>query len=74
MESMAVEAGVGVATIPLQAAWNDVVNDALVQATLKRSSADGYVSTGKTCGHSEHLGFVLAEMQSLARVHPEAVW
>jgi len=24
--------------------------------------------------HSEHLGFVLAEMQSLARAHPEAVW
>jgi len=74
MENVAIEAGVGVATSSLQAAWNDVVNDTLAQATLKHSSADGYVSTGKTCGHSEHLGFVLAEMQSLARAHPEAVW
>jgi ring-1,2-phenylacetyl-CoA epoxidase subunit PaaC len=24
--------------------------------------------------HSEHLGFVLAEMQSLARAHPQATW
>jgi ring-1,2-phenylacetyl-CoA epoxidase subunit PaaC len=24
--------------------------------------------------HSEHLGFLLAEMQSLARAHPDARW
>jgi ring-1,2-phenylacetyl-CoA epoxidase subunit PaaC len=74
METAALDAGVGVATTSLQAAWNEVVNDTLAQATLKRSSAQGYVSTGKQGLHSEHLGFVLAEMQSLARVHPEAVW
>ena len=50
------------------------VNDALAQATLTRPAAGGFVSTGKLGVHSEHLGFVLAEMQSLARAHPEAVW
>ena len=74
METSAVEFGVGVDPHTLQAAWNEVVSDTLAQATLKRPTADGYMSTGKLCGHSEHLGFVLAEMQSLARVHPEAVW
>lgn len=74
METSAVEAGVGVDTRTLQAAWNAVLDDTLAQATLKRPSSDGFVSTGKQCVHSEHLGFVLAEMQSLARVHPEAVW
>ena len=74
METSAVDAGVGIATASLQAAWNHVVDDTLAQATLRRSSTDGHVSTGKQCLHSEHLGFVLAEMQSLARVHPEAVW
>jgi len=24
--------------------------------------------------HSEHLGFLLAEMQSLARAHPNGSW
>ncbi|WP_276663165.1 hypothetical protein [Thauera aminoaromatica] len=24
--------------------------------------------------HSEHLGFLLAEMQSLARAHPDGRW
>lgn len=30
--------------------------------------------TGRHGVHTEHLGFLLAEMQSLARAHPEATW
>ncbi|MFZ4624238.1 MAG: 1,2-phenylacetyl-CoA epoxidase subunit PaaC [Rhodoferax sp.] len=74
MESAAVKTGMGVATQPLQAAWNTQVDEALAQATLTRPAVGGHVSTGKTGVHSEHLGFVLAEMQSLARAHPQAVW
>ncbi len=74
METAAIEAGVGADTRQLQPAWNTLVNDALAQATLTRPAAGGFVSTGKLGVHSEHLGFVLAEMQSLARAHPEAVW
>jgi ring-1,2-phenylacetyl-CoA epoxidase subunit PaaC len=46
----------------------------LQAATLKIPTSDGFVTTGKHGVHSEHLGFVLSEMQSLARAHPEAVW
>jgi ring-1,2-phenylacetyl-CoA epoxidase subunit PaaC len=55
--------------------WYDVVEPVLVEATLpvpprdawtQRSSADGW--------HTEHLGYLLAEMQSLARAHPGAAW
>lgn len=74
MEAAAIKTGMGVDTRPLQAAWNAMVDEALAEATLKRPAAGGFVSTGKTGVHSEHLGFVLAEMQSLARAHPEAVW
>ena len=74
METAAIKTGMGVDTRPLQAAWNTMVDAALALATLKRPAAGSYVSTGKTGVHSEHLGFVLAEMQSLARAHPEAVW
>lgn len=74
METAAVKAGAGVDTLQLQAQWNALVDDALAAATLKRPASGGHVSTGKTGVHSEHLGFVLAEMQSLARAHPEAVW
>lgn len=74
METAAVEQGVGVDVRTIQAQWNSLLDDTLAQATLTRPAAGGYVSTGKHAVHSEHLGFVLAEMQSLARAHPEAVW
>jgi ring-1,2-phenylacetyl-CoA epoxidase subunit PaaC len=32
------------------------------------------VSSGKLGRHSEHLGYLLAEMQSLARSDPGAQW
>ena len=47
---------------------------ALAEATLTRPAVGGYVTEGKQGIHSEHLGFVLAEMQSLARAHPHGVW
>ena len=31
-------------------------------------------TTGKRGVHSEHMGFLLAEMQSLARAHPNGAW
>jgi ring-1,2-phenylacetyl-CoA epoxidase subunit PaaC len=74
MEAAAVKAGSGIDTLQLQTQWNALVDDTLAAATLKRPAEGGFVSTGKTGVHSEHLGFVLAEMQSLARAHPEAVW
>ncbi len=74
METAAIKTGMGADTRQLQASWNAMVDDAVMAATLKRPSSAGFVSTGKLGAHSEHLGFVLAEMQSLARAHPEAVW
>jgi ring-1,2-phenylacetyl-CoA epoxidase subunit PaaC len=73
-EAAAVEAGVGVDVRTLRAAWDALVNDALAEATLTRPQVRGYVPQGKVGLHSEHLGFLLAEMQSLARAHPEGCW
>jgi len=74
MEIVAAETGLGLQVSSLKAAWEEIVDDALTEATLKYSSSQGFVTTGKLGVHSEHLGFVLAEMQSLARAHPTAVW
>jgi len=74
MEAAAADAGVGVDVASLQSAFNALLDDALAEATLKRPADGGFVTTGKHGLHSEHLGFVLAEMQSLARAHPEGVW
>ena len=58
----------------LKADWDAIVDAALAEATLTRPAVGGYVTEGKQGIHSEHLGFLLAEMQSLARAHPHGVW
>ena len=73
-ETAAVANGTGINTVTLQNDWNQIVNEALQEATLQRPGEGGFVPTGKQGVHSEHLGFVLAEMQSLARAHPQATW
>ncbi len=73
-ESAALANGTGIDVAALQNDWNQIVDSALAEATLKRPAPGGFVPTGKQGIHSEHLGFVLAEMQSLARQHPGATW
>ncbi len=70
----ALQAGIAIDPAMLRAAWDAEVDATLAQATLRRPAAQGFVPTGSQRLHSEHLGFLLAEMQCLARAHPEAVW
>lgn len=73
-ETAALDNGTGIDMAALQNDWDQIVNDALQEATLQRPAEGGFVPTGKQGVHSEHLGFVLSEMQSLARAHPQATW
>jgi ring-1,2-phenylacetyl-CoA epoxidase subunit PaaC len=73
-ESHAASAGIGVDTASVQEDWQTIVRNGIADATLQQPSTDGFVHTGKHGLHSEHLGFLLAEMQSLARAHPQGVW
>ncbi|MBI2769443.1 MAG: phenylacetate-CoA oxygenase subunit PaaC [Burkholderiales bacterium] len=67
-------AGADERTAGLQAEWNTIVDEALAEATLKRPATGGHLTRGKEGAHSEHLGYLLAEMQGLARQHPGAQW
>lgn len=55
-------------------AWRDRVAAVLDLATLTMPSAAWMQRGGKQGVHSEHLGHLLAEMQSLQRAHPGAQW
>ncbi|WP_321890071.1 1,2-phenylacetyl-CoA epoxidase subunit PaaC [Paraburkholderia bannensis] len=74
VESAVAEAGIAPLTAQLEAAWRADVEAALEEATLTAPAPVKHVTTGKHGEHSEHMGFVLAEMQSLARQHPGARW
>ena len=73
-EAALIAAGLLPDPAPLRAAWTVTIERTLARATLARPD-DGWMQTGGRHGlHSEALGRMLAEMQSLARAHPGAVW
>ena len=66
--------GIGVDNSKLKKAWDEIVNNTLIKANLNRPE-DGYMASGSKKGiHTEHLGFLLAEMQFLPRAYPDAKW
>jgi ring-1,2-phenylacetyl-CoA epoxidase subunit PaaC len=46
----------------------------IAEATLELPQARPAVSRGREGIHTEHLGYLLAEMQHLTRSHPGATW
>ncbi len=58
----------------LRPTWLSTVEPVLAAATLTRPE-DGWAPTGGRAGrHTEHLSYLLAEMQVLHRAHPGARW
>jgi ring-1,2-phenylacetyl-CoA epoxidase subunit PaaC len=66
--------GEGFASGSLRDRWLEEVGGILSEATLVVPTPAKFVSHGKEGQHSEHLGFLLAEMQVLQRAHPGATW
>jgi ring-1,2-phenylacetyl-CoA epoxidase subunit PaaC len=74
MEKEAIDTGIGVDVAALRAVWQACISSVISQATLASPGSQGYITRGKEGQHSEHLSYLLADMQSLARAHPEATW
>ena len=74
LDAELVEAGIIPAPASLKAGWDEIVAETLSEGTLKKP-ADGYMHKGGRRGvHTEHLGFILTEMQFLQRAYPGATW
>jgi ring-1,2-phenylacetyl-CoA epoxidase subunit PaaC len=65
----------------IRARWNNKVTDVLNEATLaipsdktEKGEAVWMQTGGKDGQHTEHLGYLLAEMQFLQRAYPGGVW
>jgi ring-1,2-phenylacetyl-CoA epoxidase subunit PaaC len=74
VERHVVERGIGVDAQALYEGWQATVRPVFADATLSTPDITYPASGGRTGRHSEHLGHMLAEMQSLARAHPNATW
>ncbi|MDE3151723.1 MAG: phenylacetate-CoA oxygenase subunit PaaC [Gemmatimonadota bacterium] len=66
--------GIRVDYAALRSRWNDMVSDVVKRATLALPADQPAATGGRRGRHSEYLGHMLAEMQSVARAHPGATW
>ena len=66
--------GLGPRWADLRATWTEEMSAILEDATLTAPKASAFRSTGKSGQHSEHMGFILATMQSLQRSFPGGAW
>ena len=66
--------GVVFSSEELKATWSKTVNDVLEQATLSIPDNGWQHEGGRKGLHSEHLGYILAELQYMQRAYPGMEW
>ena len=74
VDDAAQASGLGPARSSLREAWEAEIAECFAEAQLAVPAATRFVSTGSVGVHSEHMGFILAEMQGLQRAHPGGKW
>ena len=74
LDRVMADRGVAPRLSDVQAAWVRRIEEILAEATLQRPKDRPHSWHGKRGQHSEHLGYILAEMQHLQRSYPGARW
>jgi ring-1,2-phenylacetyl-CoA epoxidase subunit PaaC len=69
-----IASGVAVDPETLRQTWQRTVADVLAVATLDIPNSEWMQKGGRSGNHSEHLGHLLSELQSLQRSFPGATW
>ncbi len=74
IDEILIKENIAVDLSKLKPMWLQKVKEVFAEATLAMPE-DTYMQTGSRQGrHTEHLGFLLAEMQHLHRAYPGAQW
>lgn len=68
------EQGIAPNLLDIKVLWEKKVAEILQEATLTIPTNTWMQSGGKQGKHSEHLGFLLAEMQHIQRTYPGQIW
>jgi len=69
-----IQAGLGPDPAALQEPWLELVRATAEEATLALPQPGWAQRGGKRGIHTEHLGYILADLQFLQRAYPNAVW
>jgi len=73
-EQQLVDAGVAVDRSALKSDWTSTMHSVLKQATLDIPAEDWAIGGGREGNHTEHLGYLLTELQYLQRTYPGQLW
>ena len=73
-ERALIDAGIAVDPASLRPQWLKTVSSVVGEATLALPSNDWMQQGGRSGRHSEHLGHLLSELQSMQRTFPGATW
>ncbi len=74
VDDAAKSCGLGPRWADLEGDWRAEMDAVLAEAGVAWPRPRAFRSTGKSGVHSEHLGYLLAEMQYLQRAYPGGVW
>lgn len=74
IDQQMLEAGIGVDLAAVKAKFDQRVEDILTQATLTLPTEEWMQEGGKQGKHTEHLGFILTELQWMQRAYPNMEW
>jgi ring-1,2-phenylacetyl-CoA epoxidase subunit PaaC len=73
-ERALIGAGIAVDPATLRPPWLKTISEIVSQATLTLPKSGWMQQGGRSGRHSEHLGHLLSELQSMQRTFPEATW
>jgi ring-1,2-phenylacetyl-CoA epoxidase subunit PaaC len=73
-DKRAIADGTGVDVTGLKGLWEQKVGEVLAEATLVRPAGTWMQQGGREGRHTEHLGYILAEMQFMQRTYPGMDW
>jgi ring-1,2-phenylacetyl-CoA epoxidase subunit PaaC len=74
VDAHAVDSRLGPRRSELREPWRREIDAVLAEALLSAPADTHFLSTGSRGLHSEHMGFILAEMQHLQRSFPGGRW
>ncbi|WP_407113755.1 1,2-phenylacetyl-CoA epoxidase subunit PaaC [Bradyrhizobium sp. LMG 9283] len=73
-ERSLIDAGIAVDPATMRGRWLKTLSDVAIEATLALPQNDWMQQGGRSGRHSEHLGHLLSELQSMQRTFPGLTW
>lgn len=74
LDQKMLDAGIGVDLKAVRLLWEERVDKILAEAKLTKPNQKYFQRGGKKGKHTEHLGFILAQMQWMQRAYPGLEW